>query len=89
VNACPEAVLEKFFDGITPLHYFIANKAQNDGCSKFSHADILKLIRKFPQAILATAEHGIFDMDDIKSLVVEWSYQALQRWISLLLLPNL
>ncbi len=79
VNAYPEAVLEKNFDGTTPLHYFIANKAKNDGCLNVSHVDILKLIRKFPQAIFMTAEHGIFDMDDIKSLVVEWSYQALQR----------
>jgi len=86
VDAYPEAVLEENRRGQAPLHC-VAENSQNKNCPKFSHNDIVKLlVRAYPKALFTTVKDDILNLDDIKLIVVEWSYQALERQLPLMLL---
>jgi len=88
VDAYPEAVLEENNRNETPLHFAAVN-SWNKNMQTFQNNDIIKLlIRAYPKALFTTASDGILNFDDIKSIVVKWSYQALERHLPLILLSD-
>jgi len=67
---------KKFKDGCTPLHY----AARRTRHLNVSQINIVKLVvRSYPGVLFAAVEYEIMNLDDMKLMVVEWSYQTLKR----------
>ncbi len=82
-NLYPESVIGKTKYGKTPL-YYTARNVRNYRHPTVSRSDIVKLlVRSYRGALFTTLEEGISNLEDIQSLMVEWSCQALKRSVQL------